>query len=295
MRSLVALSGGRLITLKCTRKYIEGLEKWPLTAVGRLIQVVVKKALHTISKDYVINKYRNANDVKILTSVLEIDKLEETTYFVEKEYIELCMKGYAIPEERLGNEFLLSLIVSVFHTFGRRSFYQPDDIDWSLGKIFFSYFAIARKLLYMTNLNDNHLPNTKSTTQYEKSESVQFNGLFTCLTERNEMQSVLSFFGRKKNLVKAASLKDIISTCKKRFNEKTDYLEFGILKVLCAKNDHAKYLSAKMIINYYKDLFLIEQTEELRADATQWGQSITHMIATNQRNFPSLEYSIGNL
>lgn len=227
--------------------------------------------------------------------MLEIDKLEETTYFVEKEYIELCMKGYAIPEERLGNEFLLSLIVSVFQTFGRRSFYQPDDIDWSLGKIFFSYFAIARKLLYMTNLNDNHLPNTKSTTQYEKSESVQFNGLFTCLTERNEMQSVLSFFGRKKNLVKAASLKDIISTCKKRFNEKTDYLEFGILKVLGAKNGHAKYLSAKMIINYYKDLFLIEQTEELRADATQWGQSITHMIATNQRNFPSLEYSIGNL
>ncbi|XP_063402447.1 uncharacterized protein LOC134686695 [Mytilus trossulus] len=252
-------------------------------------------ALQTISKDYVFNKYRNANDGKILSSVLEIDELEEASYFVEKEYNELCMKGYAIKEERLGGEFMLSLLVSICHTFGRRLFYQADDINWSLGKTFFSYLTIARKLSYMTNLSDNHLPNTGSTKQYEKIESMQLNRLFTCLTERSEMQSILSFFGRKENLVKAATLKDIISTCKKRFNEKTDYLEFGVLKVLGAKNDHAKYLSAKMIIDCYIDLFKLEQTEEIRAEATQWGQSITHMIATNQSNFPSVEYSIGNL
>ncbi|XP_052090104.1 uncharacterized protein LOC127726694 [Mytilus californianus] len=253
-------------------------------------------ALQTISKDYVLDKYRNRDDVEILKGVLGNHiELEKTTHLVEREFNELCMKGYAVPEERLGNEFMLSLLVSVCHTFGRRLFYQPDDIDWSLGKIFFSYLAIARNLSYMTNLKDNHLPNKESTKQCEKNENMQFNRLSSCLTERSEMQSVLNFFGRKENPVKAVILKDIISTCKKRFNEKTDYVEFGVLKVLGAKNDHAKYLSAKMIINCYKVLFQIEQTEEIRLEATQWGQNITKMIANNQSNFPSLEYSIGDL
>ncbi|CAC5386109.1 unnamed protein product [Mytilus coruscus] len=225
-------------------------------------------ALQTISKDYVLDKYRNRDDVEILKGVLgNHNELEKTTHLVERELNELCMKGYAVPEERLGNEFMLSLLVSVCHTFGRRLFYQPDDIDWSL----------------------------ESTKQCEKNENMQFNRLSSCLTERSEMQSVLNFFGRKENPVKAIILKDIISTCKKRFNEKTDYVEFGVLKVLGAKNDHAKYLSAKMIINCYKVLFQIEQTEEIRLEAKQWGQNITKMIANNQSNFPSLEYSIGDL
>lgn len=252
-------------------------------------------ALQAISKDYVLNKYRNADDVKILTSVLEIDELEKSTYIVEKEYIKLCMRGYAVPAERLVNEFLLSLLISVFHTFGRRLFYQPDAIDWSLGKIFFSYLAIARKLSYMTNLKDNYKLHTESTEQCEKSEILQFNRLFSCLTERSEMQYVLNVFNRDANLVNAVILNDIISTCKERFSEQTDYLEFGVLKVLGAKNDHAKYLSAKMIIDFYKVLFQTEQTDEIRTEATQWVARITQMIATNQSNYPSLEFSIGNL
>lgn len=53
-----------------------------------------------------LNRYRNANDVEILKSVLENHKLEKATHLVQDEYNELLTKGHAVQEEMLGSEFL---------------------------------------------------------------------------------------------------------------------------------------------------------------------------------------------
>lgn len=147
-----------------------------------------------VSKDYVLNKYRNANDVEILKSV---HKLEKATHLVQEEYDELLRKGYAVQEEMLGSEFLFGLLISILHTFGRRLFYQPDVIDWSLGTTFFPYLVISSKLSKMTYLNDNQVHTEESIehcTHKKIRKHVKFNRRYSWLTERSEMQAVFIFF-----------------------------------------------------------------------------------------------------
>ncbi|XP_052090140.1 uncharacterized protein LOC127726712 [Mytilus californianus] len=243
-----------------------------------------------VSEEYVINKYRNAQDAEVLSRLLKKQELAETTHLIKDEYVQLSHRGYAVPLEGLSKEFLFELIISVLHTYGRRLFYLPDDRDIQTAKIFFSYLSVANELSKMKYISENHL---SFGSEQGKSD---IDRLSSVLTERSKIQSVLDFLCNERE-VDASTLNDYISICKSRLTERVNYYEFGVLKVLHDKSDHFTAIWVRLILGCYINLIKIEKTDKVRYEALKWGKDLSVMMKSMEDNtcYPSLVCSLGDL
>ncbi|VDI74037.1 Hypothetical predicted protein [Mytilus galloprovincialis] len=237
-------------------------------------------SVQNVSEDYVINKYRNADDVKILSRLLEKQELAETTHLIKDEYVQLSHRGYAVPLEWLSKEFLFELVISILHTYGRRLFYLSDKRDIQTAQIFFSYLAVAHEL-------------SKMVTGIENSDKDR---LSSVLTERSVIQSVLNFLCRKIE-VHASTLNDYISICKSRLTKIVNYFEFGVLKILHDESDHFTAIWVKLIIGCYRNLIKIEKTDKVCKEALEWGEDLSEKMKSMKDNtsYPKLVCSLGDL
>lgn len=237
-------------------------------------------SIKNVSEDYVINKYRNAEDVNMLSRLLEKHYLEESTHLIKNEYVQLSHSGYAVPLEGLSEEFVFELVISVLHTYGRRLFYLPDKRDIQTAQIFFSYLAVGHEL----------------SKYISENEDSDIDRLSSVLTERSVIQSVLHFLCRITE-VHASTLNDYISVCKGRLHERVNYFEFGVLKVFCDERNYFTALWVKLIIGCYRNLIKIENTDKICKEALEWGEDLSEKIKSMKDNtsYPNLVCSLGDL
>lgn len=87
------------------------------------------------------------------------------------------------------------------------------------------------------------------------------------MVDREKRNTGCFYFLCKWKTVQAIKLKRVICTCKERFNEETDFLQFGVLKVFGTKDCHSKSVYAKMINICYISLLKVENTDEMRLQA----------------------------
>ncbi|CAG2185105.1 unnamed protein product [Mytilus edulis] len=241
-----------------------------------------KKHLYSVknvSDDYVINKYRNAEDAKILSRLLEKQELAETTHLIKDEYVQLSHRGYAVPLKLISKEFLFELVISVLHTYGRRLFYLPDKKDIQTAQTFLSYLAVAHEL-------------SKMVSGIENSDKDR---LSSVLIERSVIQSV--YFLCRKTEVNASTLNDFISICKSRLTKIVNYFEFDVLKVLRDESDLFTAIWVKLIIGCYRNLIKIEKTDKVYKEALEWGENLSEKMKSMKDNtsYPKLVWLLGDL
>ncbi|XP_076079735.1 uncharacterized protein LOC143049857 [Mytilus galloprovincialis] len=264
-----------------------------------VIDEFIKKANHLpsvkhLSEDYVINRYRNAEDVEVLSRLLEKQKLAETTHLVKDEYVQLSRRGYAVPLEWLNTEFLFELVISVLHTYGRRLLYFSDNRDIKTAKIFFSYLAVANDLSKMF-IKENQLQNFGSDNGKSNTDRLS-----SVLTERSVIQSVLHWFCKEREIDTGgtSTLNNCISICKSRLIEVVNYFEFGVFKVLHDESDHfTATIWVRLILRCYRNLIKIEKTDKVRNEALKWGEDLSVKMKSMENNtcYPSLVCVLGDL
>lgn len=220
-----------------------------------------------VSEDYVLNKYRNAQDVGVLSKLLGKQKLSENSHLTKSEYFDLSKKGLAISFELLSEEFVFELVISVLHTYGRRLFYLTDDSDTHTAKLYFSHLCVARKLSEIKYLKEKD----------NEKECLKLNRLSFMLTERSEIQSVIDFPCTQSEVDSSTltCLNDYISVCESRLNETVYYLEFGVLKDFQShnKNNHSTAIWVKLIIGCYRRLIEIEKNVKVMCRSFRMGST----------------------
>lgn len=267
-------------------------------------------AVENVGIDYLLNKYRNIKDRENLCKVLSKQQLEKESQLVEAEYKILCQKNLAVPQKDIGPLFLYELVILTLHSYGKMSLRSDNP-----SPNFENYLRVA--YILSNTITPGHIDLFENDKIYTRPNRFQdfidfflyvwtrISYLWTRNTQlRNFNLNSLSIILTERSLLKlkrtdeeaASTLIKYIDVCKKRLNETTHYLEFGVFKVDTESCQLSKLKWMEHTISFCNKLVKVD-TDSNRDRVKEECESLKALIESmpNHRYKFKVQDSLGKL